>query len=388
MSLSFKIASRFLKSNRGQTILIVLGIAIGVSVQIFIGSLIQGLQKSLVEKTIGNSPQITIVSTAEDKKIYDYDLLLEDIKMADNNIEKISIASDVGAIMKFMGNSQSILIRGLNLEDADRIYNIKNRIVEGRIPETLDEVILGFDLKSEYGISVNDVIEIVTQKGEVVKCKVVGFYDLKVASINKSWAITTLETVQKTFNIGESITSIEIQLTPTSVFQADEIGGKIDRLIIKESIKVENWKEQNEQLLSGLQGQSVSSIMIQVFVIISVVLGIASVLAITVLQKSRQIGILKAMGIKNSAASKIFLYEGLILGVFGAIVGIILGLGLSFTFTKFALNPDGTPVVELYISYSFIGISGLIAVTSSVIAALIPAIRSSKLNPIDIIRNN
>lgn len=388
MSLSFKIASRFLKSNRGQTILIVLGIAIGVSVQIFIGSLIQGLQKSLVEKTIGNSPQITIVSTAEDKKIYDYDLLLEDIKMADNNIEKISIASDVGAIMKFMGNSQSILIRGLNLEDADRIYNIKNRIVEGRIPETLDEVILGFDLKSEYGISVNDVIEIVTQKGEVVKCKVVGFYDLKVASINKSWAITTLETVQKTFNIGESITSIEIQITPTSVFQADEIGGKIDRLIIKESIKVENWKEQNEQLLSGLQGQSVSSIMIQVFVIISVVLGIASVLAITVLQKSRQIGILKAMGIKNSAASKIFLYEGLILGVFGAIVGIILGLGLSFTFTKFALNPDGTPVVELYISYSFIVISGLIAVTSSVIAALIPAIRSSKLNLIDIIRNN
>jgi lipoprotein-releasing system permease protein len=128
--------------------------------------------------------------------------------------------------------------------------------------------------------------------------------------------------------------------------------------------------------------------MIQVFVLISVLLGIASVLAITVIQKSKQIGILKAMGIRNSTTSYIFLFEGLILGFFGAILGILLGLGLSFAFTKFALNPDGTPVIDLYISYPFIAFSGLIAVIASVLAALFPAIRSSKLNPIDIIRNN
>ena len=94
------------------------------------------------------------------------------------------------------------------------------------------------------------------------------------------------------------------------------------------------------------------------------------------------------MGIKNSATSYIFLFEGLILGFFGAILGIVLGLGLSFSFTKFALNPDGTPVIALYISYPFIFASGIIAIASSVLASLIPAIRSSKLNPIDIIRNN
>ncbi len=69
-------------------------------------------------------------------------------------------------------------------------------------------------------------------------------------------------------------------------------------------------------------------------------------------------------------------------------MGILFGLGLSFAFTKFALNADGTPVVDLYISYSFIALSGLIAVVASVLAALMPAIRSSKLNAIDIIRNN
>ena len=75
-------------------------------------------------------------------------------------------------------------------------------------------------------------------------------------------------------------------------------------------------------------------------------------------------------------------------GIFGAVAGILLGLGLSMAFTTFALNPDGTPVVELYISKSFIALSGAIAVLACVFASLIPARKSSTLDPIDIIRNN
>ena len=121
---------------------------------------------------------------------------------------------------------------------------------------------------------------------------------------------------------------------------------------------------------------------------LSVILGIASILAITVMQKSRQIGIMKAMGIKNNTSSLIFLFEGLILGVFGAVAGILFGLGLATAFTTFALNPDGTPVVALFIDYGFIALSGVIAVLACLAASLIPARKSSKLNPIDIIRNN
>ncbi len=151
---------------------------------------------------------------------------------------------------------------------------------------------------------------------------------------------------------------------------------------------MENWKDQNEELLGGLNGQSVSSIMIQVFVLISVTLGIASVLAITVVQKSKQIGILKAMGIKDRDASKIFLYEGLLLGIAGAIMGIIFGIALMLVFTKFALNPDGTPIIPLYLDYKFIALSGSIAVVSASLAALIPARSSSKLEPIEVIKND
>ena len=101
MKLPFKIAVRFLKSSKGQTILIATGIAIGVSVQIFIGSLIQGLQKSLIDKTIGNSSQITVTSNKDDKTIENWEEKISQIKATDSRIEKISPAADSPAFIKY-----------------------------------------------------------------------------------------------------------------------------------------------------------------------------------------------------------------------------------------------------------------------------------------------
>lgn len=387
MNLSFKIAVRFLKSSKGQTLLITIGIAIGVSVQIFIGSLIQGLQKSLIDKTIGNSSQITIISRNDDKTIENFEEKISQIRASDSRIEKISAAADSPAFMKYSDKTAPIVIRGLNLEQEKDLYNIKSKIYEGNLPKNLYEILIGKNLKEELKLKLGDKVSLITPSGKTKDSIVTGFYDLKVSNINKSWVITSLKTSQDIFSFNNKVTSIEMQLNSKDVFKADEIAVKIGEKLSDNSIKVENWKDQNEELLSGLSGQSVSSLMIQVFVLISVTLGIASVLAITVVQKSKQIGILKAMGIKDRDASKIFLYEGFLLGIAGALLGIILGIALMLIFTKFALNPDGTPVIPLYLDYKFIMISGAIAVVSASFAALIPARSSSKLEPIEVIKN-
>ncbi|EOR24498.1 hypothetical protein A500_12894 [Clostridium sartagoforme AAU1] len=384
MTLPFKIAVRFLKSSKGQTALIALGIAVGVSVQIFIGSLIQGLQKSLINKTIGNSSQITISSNTDDRFIKDYSEIINKIKTSDNRIINISVASDVPALVNEDEKNYSVLVRGMNIEDSDKIYNIKKRIYEGREPKSELETIIGKELQQELGAKIGDKLQIITNSGEINELTITGFYNLNVASINKSWMITTLETSQRIFSLDNRITGIEMQVN--EVFKADEIASKLIPTL-DNNFKVDNWKAQNAELLSGLNGQSISSIMIQVFVLISVSLAIASILAITVIQKSKQIGILKAMGIKDRSASLIFLFQGLLLGVMGAILGVLLGLLLGVVFTKFALNPDGTPVVDLYIDYGFIALSAIIALISATVASLIPAKRSSKLNPIEVIRN-
>ncbi len=387
MGISLKIAIRFLKSGRGQTALIALGIAIGVSVQVFIGSLIQGLQKSLINTTVGNSSHITIKSTTDDKLISDYERLVRYIDTKEKRVEKISPVLDQPGFINNDDKSESIIIRGVIFNEADKIYNIKGRLIDGALPKKDFEAAIGKDLQKELGVHTGDKIEVTIPSGLKQEFRITGVFDLKVQSINKNWFLTSLASAQALFDQRGKVTSIEMQVDSSKVFTADEVAGALKGLNSKGELNITNWKEENEQLLSGLNGQSVSSYMIQVFVIISVVLGIASVLAISVMQKSKQIGILKAMGIQNSKASLIFFYQGLMLGVMGGILGIILGLGLSYSFTIFARNPDGTPIVALSIDPVFFVFSFITAVTASSLAALVPARKSSRLDPIEVIRN-
>ena len=119
MKLAFNIAVRFLKSGKRQTFLIALGIAIGVSVQIFIGSLIQGLQIDLVDTTIGSQPQITISSTTEDKLITEYEPILADIGAKYEGVKHVSPAADGPALIMTEEDNFSILVRGFDFAAAE-----------------------------------------------------------------------------------------------------------------------------------------------------------------------------------------------------------------------------------------------------------------------------
>lgn len=386
MKLAFQIASRFLKSGKLQTLFIILGIGVGVSVQVFIGALISGLQKSLVDTTIGNNSQITITRTDEDY-IDNYDALIEDILASDSRIRVAAGNFNVAGTLEKNSDTLPVLVRGFELSQADGIYKFSDKLTEGRLPNANNEVILGIFFKSEFNLNVGDTLSIqVPLKGNTT-LTVVGFFDFEVKAINELWAVSTLNTTQTLFQVGDVVSSIESQVRESAYFEADAISLSVSNQIGSDYVTT-NWIENNASLLSGLQGQSISSLMIQVFVLISVVLGIASILAIIVLQKSKQIGILKAMGIKNSDASLIFLFQGLILGIFGALTGVLLGIGLLVSFQTFAIDATtGDPVIPLNIEYSFIALSALIAVGVSTLAALVPARKSSKLSVIEVIRN-
>lgn len=384
MKLALKIATRFLKANKGQTLLIVLGIAIGVSVQIFIGSLIDGLQISLIDKTIGNSSHITILPSGKDKYFDENEALLSKLKQ-DERFTAVSKSLDSSGFVFYDDESYPVLIRGFEFEQANGIYKFNEKLIEGKLPSASMEVLLGKNLVEELGIALGETLSLVAPDSKTVDIKVVGVYDLKVASLNKSWIITELNTAESIFDKENKVSAIETQVK--DVFKADAIAEDISITVKRNNLDLVNWKSQNEELLSGLAGQSASSYMIQVFVLLAVLLGITSVLAISVVQKSKQIGILKAMGIKDKDASLIFLFQGLILGVIGSIIGTFLGLGLTFIFSNFVKNSDGTPLVPFYLDYTFIGVSVVIAILSATLAAFVPARKSSKLNPIEVIKN-
>jgi len=152
--LPLQIAYRFLRSSLGQTIMIVLGISVGVSVQVFIGSLIGGLQDSLVQTTIGNSSQITIV---REDNISDYQMLRDDI-IAIEGIESVSYALDAPGTIILDDVSKPILLRGLDLELSEDIYELQEKLVEGVFPSALNEILIGKDLYEELSLSLGDTM--------------------------------------------------------------------------------------------------------------------------------------------------------------------------------------------------------------------------------------
>lgn len=178
-----------------------------------------------------------------------------------------------------------------------KIANIESKIETGNF-RLYDRIMMGKGIVDQLNLIVGDSLEIKTVQNQVYKLEISAILDLKVGALNDSWLIVRPEVAQKILNLDDQVTAIEIQVK--DVFNADVLASKMS---VREGLEVIDWKTQNEELLTGLNGQSISTIMIQVFVLVSVVLGIASTLAITVLQKSKQIGILKAMGIYDSNAS-------------------------------------------------------------------------------------
>jgi lipoprotein-releasing system permease protein len=387
MAFLSKIAYRFMRKGGGQTILIIAGIAVGVAIQIFIGLLIQGLQDSLVNETIGDSSHISISSKLENGSISSYNTIARNIQ--DNNLnDSIKVINPTilkPSTLQLDSVNKNILIKGMPLDSGEKIYEFSEKLVEGKTPKD-GEVILGDYYREKFDLKIGDQVKIfILEKFTSKNLRISGFFKFGVQNINESWLITNLNTAQKLFET-DSVSSIEMQVDKP--LDVEIVKNSLsNNLSLNDNFQIITWKEQNADLLTALSSQSFSSILIQVFVIISVSLAIASVLIVSVLQKSREIGILKAMGLKNYQSSLIFVLEGFFLGIIGAIIGVVAGIGLILSFTTFAVDADGTSVIPVTLNYGFILLSFVIAVSSAVIASIIAGRKSSNLNPIEVIKN-
>jgi lipoprotein-releasing system permease protein len=148
----------------------------------------------------------------------------------------------------------------------------------------------------------------------------------------------------------------------------------------------ESWTQLNQQLLLGLRSQKSSSTLIQVFVVIAVALGISSVLIVSVVQKAREIGILRAMGTSTGRVMRIFLLEGALVGLGGSVLGVGIGVGLAVFFQSLASNPDGSPAFPVAITAGLLIRTVALAAATGVLSAMAPARRAAKLDPVETIR--
>lgn len=373
--LSLKIAARFLKSSPGQSALIIGGIAVGIATQIFVGSLITSLQADLIDTTVGSSPHITLLPAEGDNSVSGS--LAKESERADERVTTAIPVRTLSAIYADGDESVPLSITGGTATGLDAVYKLSGRLAEGEYRLRDGEVLVGVGFAEDNGVKPGDAISLLLPSGGTAELTVTGVFDLGQSAANERFAFVDPATARDALGLGDNeYTAIQIQLN--DVFASADVAPRLEE---EYGVQAADWQEENAELLSGLAAQSGSSIMIQVFVLVAVALGIASTLAISAVQKTRQIGILKAIGMSDGAAGRIFLWQAALLGAGGTLGGIALGYGLialfSFAPVPFSIRPEPT----------FIAISAAIGISVALLSSVIPARSTSRLDPIEVIQN-
>jgi lipoprotein-releasing system permease protein len=380
--LSFRIAVRFLRKSPAQSILIAAGIAVGIGVQVFLGSLITSLQTSLVEQTIGNSPQV-IVQATKDGAALDYTAALQEAMKGEPQITTVVPTRSFSAIFKKGSESAPLQLIGGRLAQLDTIYDISGRLTSGTGQLGAQQVMVGKDFADTYGLKAGDTASFVLPDGKPAELAVSGVFDFGSAAANSSTAFVDGDYAAGVLGLGaDQYTAVDSQVS--DVFGSTTVAESLRSQPALSGLKVTEWQAENADLLSALQSQSSSSYMIQFFVLVAVALGIASTLAISAVQKTRQIGILKAMGMKDRQSGRIFLWQAVILGVSGAAVGVAAGLALIALFTF--LGRNSTSLFPITPQVGFVVVSFVVGVLVAMVSSLIPSRRTSKLDPIEVIQ--
>ena len=394
------LARRFMEENKVQTAVIIIGIAIGVSVMVFLTALIDGLQADLIQKTVGRSPHI-VISNAENavadavKDLNGEKILLVDATQKsprpiaewrnltkaltdDPRIETVLPVVEGSGLIRRGQVNRAILLKGMDFEKADGIYDVSGAIVAGSSNISEGAVLLGKNLAEDLRVSAGDPIQFELCGRQPLTIMIDGVFDLGTAAINQRWLIMDQRKASSLLGIGDRISTIETQVY--DVLGAETIARQWGTRL--PSYQVESWQESNASLMVTLSSQSSSSYTIQFFVLLAVILGVASVLAISAVQKSKQIGILKAIGIRTSSVSRVFLFQGLVLGTAGTVLGFALGLAMSQAFVVLAKQD-----YNLLVKPGTAAIIITATVLASTLSAYLPARQVSKINPIEVIRN-
>lgn len=399
MRFELQIALRFLREGRTQSALIVGGVMVGVAVVIFISALIAGLQANTINRTLGAQAHIvakpiepvaraqlkageTGVATVQTapRKIRSIDNWQQVVAAYEAVPGVVAVSPLVsGAAIALRGEGRnSVAVSGIDLPRYDRIVDLDEKLVAGSLRLDAGDALVGTELARDLGASIGDRITLSTgaagDAGD--QFRISGTLDLGNRELNRRAVYLPLRTAQSLFGLPGGVTSIDLRVE--DVFAADVVAAKVASVT---PLLVESWMVTNKQLLSALSAQSASTGIIRTFVAIVVMLGIASVLVVAVVQKTREIGILRAMGASRGQMTRVFLLQGSLVGLVGSLLGALLATALVSLFGVFVRGADGNALFPIALTPELLLISCIVATMCGTLAAIAPARRAAALDP-------
>lgn len=392
--LALQLAWRFLREGRAQSILILGGVTVGIAAYVFVSAIIAGLQANLLDKTLGTQAHIVVESEEppprplmEGDEVYarrleppeprrrpfdQWQRALRRIEHSDG--VTTACPKVVGAVLVQRGATQKASeLLGAQPSRLNRIVDFSSNMQAGSHRVGSNEILIGDVLARELGAEIGSPLRVVGDGSETT-LRVSGIFHLGVESIDGGRVVSSLRNAQTLLSRFGDITAIDVRVQDP--FEADAIAQRIRE---RTGLETQSWMERNQELLVALRSQDSSTLMIRIFVLLAVAMGIASVLFVSVVQRRPQIGILRAVGASQGTVLAVFLWQGALLGLAGALLGSLLG-------AVFAELLESSALFEIDVSPRLLSTALVISLLTGVLAALLPARRAARMNPVDAIR--
>jgi lipoprotein-releasing system permease protein len=396
-------AVRFLREGIIQTLLIITGVSVGVGVIVFMSALLNGLQANFLRRVLSSQAQVVLIPPQEvshsllrepgvnvipivQKRTQRLRSIDQWIKVRDQmrRMPEITVVSPMASGPAFVirgDANKSISLIGVEPEDYFRIVTIPDYIVAGTPRLTSQDALIGTDLANDLGASIGDKLRVVTASGGSQTLSITGIFDLGNKGANQRNVIVALHTAQGLLNLVGGVSSIDLAVS--DIYAAETIAQEIEA---SNNVQADSWIKTNAQFFSAVNSQTFANYAIRFFVGLSVALGIASVLVVSVVQRSKEIGILRAMGAGRARVMRVFLLQGGIVGLIGSFFGSALAYLILIGWQTIARNPDGTIMFPVSIGPDLVALAALLATATGVVAAIMPAVRAAKLDPVVAIR--
>jgi len=403
MRFEWAVALRFLWEGGMQTLLIVAGATAGISVIVFISGFLTDLQSDLIRRTLGVQPGI-IVRPAEEvarplrggtgataveqvqaraqrlRSVDQWQALQAELEVT-RGIRAVSpVAAGPGLITRGDVN-KSVTITGIVPERYVVVTRLDEKILAGDLRLNPGDTVIGTDLARDLGIEIGDKVRLSTPTSAGDAFQVRAIYDLGQRNLNRAYAYVTLPTAQALLNLPGGVSSVEIAVD--DLFRAESLAQQLQARFPHE---VESWMTANSQLRTALNNQTVMTLLVRFFLALVVAIGVASVLIVSVVQKTREIGILRAMGASRGRILRVFLLQGALIGAVGAVLGSASGYVLTSVMSDVLRGDDGTPLFTARFNLALYLYTVLGATVLGLVSAVMPARQAANLDPAQAIR--
>ncbi len=396
-------AVRFLREGRLQTAFIVGGISIGVAVIVFMSAMLAGLEANFINRVLTSQSLIQLIPPDqvarplrggarefEDAVVQRPSQRILSIDQWPKVLARLQAMPEVAAVSPTMSGSalavrgqasRAITLAGIDPVSYYKIIRLPDYLIAGDTNLSSEDIVVGMELAKNLGATVGDKINVQAASGAWRALRIIGILDLGNKGINQRNAYVALRTAQALIGIIGGVTTIET--TITDIYAAEDIAQRIQAA---NDVEADSWIATNAQFFTAVQAQETSNTLIRLFVALSVAFGIAAVLVVSVIQRSKDIGILRAMGATRGQIQRVFLIQGALLAFVGSLVGSALGASAAIYWHAVARQPNGTELFPLILERRLFVYTAILATFTGLLAAVAPAVRAAKLDPVEAIR--